>query len=121
MACHLLSSSSSRPVTVYSGSADGSSFGNSSETIRGYGWAHLPTRPGVHRLSLRLFRPQASTALGRLSSWLGAARAPEFVDARLAAGTEGRSLVAVANTGGQVTLCLSLLLKDFKKYGFVSR
>ncbi|KAH9406145.1 B9 domain-containing protein 1 [Tyrophagus putrescentiae] len=106
-------------VTVYSGSADGS-FG-SSETIRGYGWAHLPTRPGVHRLILRLFRPQASTALGRLSSWLGAARAPEFVDARLAAGAEGRSLVAVANTGGQVTLCLSLLLKDFKKYGFVSR
>lgn len=103
-------------VTVYSGD----SFGGG-DTVLGYGWTHLPTRPGVHHLEVTLFAPTASTALGRLSSWLGTARPPEFVDDRMAAGSEGRSLVEVRNTGGVVRLNLSILFKDFKKYGFVSR
>lgn len=97
----------------------GDSFGGG-DTVRGYGWTHLPTRPGVHHLTVTLFTPQSSTALGRLSSWLGTAKAPEFVDDRLAAGSE-RSLVSVHNTGGTVRLNVSVLFKDFKKYGFVSR
>ena len=90
------------------------------DVVRGYGWTHLPTRPGQHQLCIPLFAPQATTMLNRITSWFVDSRKPEFVDSRLAAGNDGRSLVTVENNG-QVILRLNVLFKDFKKYGFVSR
>ena len=94
------------------------SFGN--DVVRGYGWTHLPTKPGAHALRIPLFIPQASSLLNRITSWFAPSRKPEFVDSRLVAGSDGRSLVAVQNTG-EVLLQVNVLFKDFKKYGFVSR
>lgn len=94
------------------------SLGN--DVIRGHGWTHLPTSPGEHRLNISLFTPQSSTLLGRIVNWFVESRRPEFVDSRLAAGNDGRSLVTVENEG-QVSLLLNTIFKDFKKYGFVSR
>lgn len=90
------------------------------DVVRGYGWTHLPSRPGQHRLRIPLFAPQASTLLNRITSWFVDSRKPEFVDSRLAAGSDGRSLVTVQN-GGEVLVVLNVLFKDFKKHGFVSR
>jgi len=101
-------------VSVYG--AD--TFGN--EVVRGYGWAHLPTLPGNHTLHIRLFTPQSTTLLNRITSWFAQSRKPEFVDSRLAAGSEGRSLVAV-HSNGEVLIKLNVIFKDFKKFGFVSK
>ncbi|KAH7642035.1 B9 domain-containing protein 1 [Dermatophagoides farinae] len=91
------------------------------DVIRGYGWTHLPIRPGEHRLQIRLFTPQSSTLLARIANWFVESRRPEFIDTRLAAGHEGRQLVTIENQGGEVTILLNVLFKDFKKYGFISR
>ncbi|KAI2799645.1 B9 domain-containing protein 1 [Blomia tropicalis] len=93
-------------------------FGN--DIVRGYGWIHLPTKPGSHVERIRLFAPDSATMLNRITSWFVQSRKPTFTDARLAAGNDGRSLVAVQGTG-EVTVHLNLLFKDFKKFGFVSR
>ncbi|UXI16679.1 Protein FAM49B [Sarcoptes scabiei] len=96
------------------------SVGN--DVIRGYGWLHLPTQPGWHRLSIRLFSPQSSTLLGRILNWFVESRRPEFVDSRMVAGDEGRHLVTVQNEPESVVnLTLNILFKDFKKYGFKSK
>lgn len=96
------------------------SVGN--DVIRGYGWLHLPTQPGWHRLSIRLFSPQSSTLLDRILNWFVESRRPEFVDSRMVAGDEGRHLVTVQNEPESVVnLTLNILFKDFKKYGFKSK
>ena len=90
------------------------------EVVRGYGWHHLPVQPGMHTLEISLYRPESASILNRLTAWFIESRRPEFVDASLAAGNDGRELVSVCN-GGIVNLQLNILLKDFKRYGFVSR
>lgn len=40
---------------------------------------HLPLTPGRHRVTVRTFRPLASSLLGRLQSWLNGMR-PEFIE-----------------------------------------
>ena len=90
------------------------------DVIRGYGWRHLPTLPGAHNVQIELYRPESSSLLNRLTAWFIESRRPEFVDASLAAGNDGRELVTVCN-GGIVNLRLNVLLKDFRRYGFVSR
>lgn len=94
------------------------SFGR--DVVRGYGWCHVPPKPGQHCIRIPLFTPQSTSILNHITSWFGQSRMPEFVDSRLVAGSEGRSLVTVQN-GGEVLLQLNVLFKDFKKFGFVSR
>lgn len=101
-------------VSVYGADA----FGNN--VVRGYGWSHLPTRPGTHTLHMQLFTPQSNSMLNRITTWFAQSRSPEFVDSRLAAGSDGRSLVTVQNSG-KVLVKVNVLFKDFKKFGFVSR
>lgn len=91
-----------------------------SEVVRGYGWRHLPTYPGMHSFNIPLYRPESTSLLNRLTAWFVESRRPEFVDATLAAGNDGRELVSVCN-GGQLNVQLNVLLKDFRRYGFVSR
>lgn len=65
----------------------------------------------------------------RLTQWLVESDKPEFIDAKQAAGNEGRSLVTVESGcggngdghGRRVTVSLNVIMKDFAKYGFVAR
>ncbi|EOD40530.1 hypothetical protein EMIHUDRAFT_222627 [Emiliania huxleyi CCMP1516] len=59
------------------------------DMILGYGAVHLPLTPGRHRVTVRTFRPLASSLLGRLQSWLNGMR-PEFIESLFPAKGEGR-------------------------------
>ena len=51
-------------ISVY-----GDDYFGRSDMILGYGATHLPLTPGRHQLTIRTFRPLASSLLGRFQSW----------------------------------------------------
>lgn len=105
-----------RPLIVSIYGVD--SLGN--HVARGYGWTHLPTTPGRHSIPVQLYTPLASSIINRITGWFIESRRPEFVNSRLAAGSEGRSLVT-AEGGGQVHITMNVIFKDFRKFGFTYR
>lgn len=55
--------------------------------LEGYGRAHLPLTPGVHKMDVSLSKPQPSTLLGSIASLFG--YQPELVQPKMLASAEG--------------------------------
>lgn len=58
-------------------------------TLEGYGRAHVPIKPGLHKLDVSLSKPQPSSLLGYIGTFLG--YQPELVQPKMLATTEGNS------------------------------
>ena len=79
------------------------------DVVRGYGALHAPLAPGRHSARIPMFVPEASTGLQAVVGWaLG--RRPEYVDPRVVARAEGRSVSRV-RTQGSVAVVLNIVTK----------
>jgi B9 domain-containing protein 1 len=92
--------------------------GAGGETVRGYGAAHVPLTPGAHQVKMAMFVPESSSVLQRMAAAL-TGRRPEFVDARVVAGGEGRDVTRV-NSQGWVHVHFHVMSKDLKRLGYES-
>lgn len=89
-------------------------FGN--DVVRGYGSCHIPVVPGVHKRTMAMFVPEASSSLQKLTSWI-MSRRPEYIDPRVVAQGEGRDVTRVRSQGF-ATLSLNVVTKDLRKLGY---
>jgi len=107
-------SPSDRPQLVLS--VYGEDYFGRPDMILGYGAVHLPLTPGRHRVTVRTFRPLASSLLGRLQSWLNGMR-PEFIESLFPAKGEGREVTRVQSFGS-VSLVLDVAIQGMEQLGY---
>eukprot|EP00037_Helgoeca_nana_P009695 m.84911 g.84911 ORF g.84911 m.84911 type:complete len:428 (+) comp19748_c0_seq2:263-1546(+) len=86
------------------------------DVVRGYGSQHLPLGPGIFTRVVPTFVPVPSSTLERLSGYILGTRA-EFVEDKFVAGGTGREVTRVRSQG-TVKLSVSVVTKDFGRYGF---
>eukprot|EP00041_Stephanoeca_diplocostata_P030539 m.927437 g.927437 ORF g.927437 m.927437 type:complete len:348 (-) comp23775_c0_seq5:6256-7299(-) len=86
------------------------------EVVRGYGAKHLPLGPGAHDLEVPMFVPITASIVDRLVGYLLGTRA-EFIDDKFVASGMGREVTRVQSQG-KVNIAVSLVMKDFKRFGF---
>ncbi|CAG7828467.1 unnamed protein product [Allacma fusca] len=85
---------------------------------RGYGSTFLPITTGTSMKKIHLFVPESSSYIQKISSWI-VGRRPEFIDPKLIAQGDGRQVVRV-NSKGYVNVKFEVVMKDFRKLGYVS-
>lgn len=84
--------------------------------IVGYGWVHLPLFPGDHDLTVRLFRPQSSSMIQSILSFI-TGKYPEFINPTFVSEGEGREVTRVTSDGF-VKLKINVMTKDVTSFGF---
>lgn len=92
-------------------------FGN--DVVRGYGATHVPSISGHHERQIATFVPKSSSLLNAFQTWFTGKRA-EFLDSRIVAQGNDRSIVRVS-TQGMVTVAMDIILKDFHKHGYKNK
>lgn len=83
--------------------------------VKGYGSIALPTQPGKHERSIRLFVPRPSSLWVRFMGWLNG-RPPIFNDPTCITQAEGREHLKVETASGTVKISLNVLWKDHKPF-----
>eukprot|EP00040_Diaphanoeca_grandis_P017208 m.89457 g.89457 ORF g.89457 m.89457 type:complete len:332 (-) comp26298_c0_seq1:103-1098(-) len=86
------------------------------EVVRGYGSTNLPLTAGRHALDVSMFVPLPSSFLKTLSGYFLGNRA-EFIDPKFVTSGIGREVTRVQSQGS-VQLSVSVVSKDFARYGY---
>eukprot|EP01062_Namystynia_karyoxenos_P068038 TRINITY_DN62247_c0_g1_i1.p1 TRINITY_DN62247_c0_g1~~TRINITY_DN62247_c0_g1_i1.p1 ORF type:complete len:284 (+),score=82.80 TRINITY_DN62247_c0_g1_i1:84-854(+) len=92
----------------------------------GYGWCHVPTKPGRYEVDVPLFRPVAASPQASLLAWLrgfqgfsfGFSEMPEFRSGAVWASGEHREVTRVEAAGGVVRVVFHVLTKNMTLHGF---
>ncbi|XP_074596781.1 uncharacterized protein LOC141851881 isoform X1 [Brevipalpus obovatus] len=92
-------------------------FGN--DVVHGYGAAHVTSISGHHERQIAAFVPKSSSLLNAFQTWFTGKRA-EFLDSRIVAQGNDRSIVRVS-TQGMVKVEMDIILKDFHKHGYKNK
>jgi len=82
------------------------------EVMYGYGSIHIPTVPGRHTKTIKMFQPFSSSLLTRVSGWIRGKNS-EYRDApAMIAKAEGRALTRVKGSGS-IKVSFQVTQKDF--------
>uniref|UniRef100_A0A1B6CRV4 B9 domain-containing protein 1 n=1 Tax=Clastoptera arizonana TaxID=38151 RepID=A0A1B6CRV4_9HEMI len=87
-------------------------FGN--DVVRGYGLCHLPVCSGQSKKEVKMFVPESSSTLQKLTSWLTGKR-PEYIDPKVLAQGDGREVTRVRSQG-VVCVIFNTMTKDLDRY-----
>ncbi len=82
--------------------------------LAGYGFCHVPTSPGNFNLEIVTYRPKGSVAEEIAAFFLGGH--PQLVQDEMVHTTADRYILRTVTTG-KIYVQLTLVLKDFAKFG----
>eukprot|EP00164_Ancoracysta_twista_P000465 GFYU01000624.1.p1 GENE.GFYU01000624.1~~GFYU01000624.1.p1 ORF type:complete len:310 (+),score=68.36 GFYU01000624.1:448-1377(+) len=88
------------------------------DLVRGYGSMHLPIASGRHTQYLRMFKPESTSKLQQLTSWLSG-MPPEFIDPKFTSKGEGREVTRVKSHGA-VKIRLDITMKELTTFGYTN-
>eukprot|EP00756_Hemistasia_phaeocysticola_P049341 Hpha_TRINITY_DN23804_c0_g1::TRINITY_DN23804_c0_g1_i1::g.109791::m.109791/K16744/B9D1; B9 domain-containing protein 1 len=96
---------------------------DSSSPPFGYGWCHVPTRPGRYEVDVPLFRPVAASPIASLTAWIRGFRfrfteLPEFRGGAVWSSGEHREVTKVEGAGAVVRVVFHVLTKNMALHGF---
>ena len=81
---------------------------------------NIPTSSGVYNnLFVDMYRPISGNIGHRFCNWL-CGTIPEYYETCFTAYGDGRAMTRVLSEGGVVKVVLNVVVKDMKKFGFVS-
>ena len=94
--------------------AFGKGFFDHRNDLVGYGFCHLPTSPGTHTIDVATWRPAGSFRDSVAQYYLGGGHQLRNPDLLIASSDRHRLTTTAA---GRVHLQLSVVLRNFEKYG----
>ncbi|XP_044253049.1 B9 domain-containing protein 1-like [Tribolium madens] len=83
--------------------------------LEGYGRAHMPLRPGAHRVDVALSKPQASSLLGHMGALFG--YQPELLQPKMLATTAGNHLIQMLSHG-EVRVSVNVVMQGVRSLGY---